>query len=247
MSKPPDNNFVAINDLPENEQKALRAAIDGNPILTLPAEFDHFDPLTTDVAIYELRNVARRARALLENTNRDQIRRAVEFAEYATSQALIDLKKLDRPLSDDEAAACSGSLDELRPTALFRRQAFLDRSNFKPPAEMPWFAVFASLALAYVARSVNAGVNHGIEATDALSKAEHLVAKHKAGKASKRTDNRFKEILAQIISNQPGLSGNEYARRLIRSHSNEMINLHGKVYGVRVVADWARSILKAQK
>jgi len=185
--------------------------------------------------------------ALLENTNRDQIRRAVEFAEYATSQALIDLKKLDRPLSDDEAAACSGSLDELRPTALFRRQAFLDRSNLKPPEVLPWFAVFASLALAYVARSVNTGVIHGIEATEALSIAKHFVAKRKAAKASKRTNNQFKEILAQLISDQPGLSGIEYARRLIKSHSNEMINLHGKVYGVRIVADWALSILKAQK
>jgi len=154
MSNARENDFVTIDDLPENEQIALQAAIDGNPILTLPAEFDHFDPLTTDVPICELSNVARRARALLENTNRDQIRRAVEFAEYATSQALIDLKKLDRPLSDDEAAACSGSLDELRPIALFRRQAFLDRSNLKPPEVLPWFAVFASLALAYVARSV---------------------------------------------------------------------------------------------
>ncbi len=61
MSKARDDDFVTIDDLPENEQIALQAAIDGNPLLTLPAEFDHFDPMTAEVPIYELRNVARRA------------------------------------------------------------------------------------------------------------------------------------------------------------------------------------------
>ena len=247
MPNAPEIGLVKLDDLPENEQIALRAAIDGNPILTLPAEFDHFDPLTDEVPIYELRNIARRARALLGDTNQDQIRCAVEFAENATSKPLIEIKSLDPPLSEDETVELFGNSDDPRPIALFRRQAFIDRSNLKPPAVLPWFAVFASLALAYVARSVNTGVTHGIEATEALSIANHFVAKRKAGKASKRTDNQFKQILTQIISDQPGLSGNKYARRLIKSHSNEMINLHGKVYGVRIVADWARSILKAQK
>lgn len=235
MSNDSKNEFETIDDLPEDEQKALRAAIDGNPILTLPAEFDHFDPVTDEVPIYELRNVARRARVLLGDTNQEQIRSAVEFAEIVTSQALIDATDDPRPLPDKDAAAFTGSLDELRPTALFRRKEFLDRSNLKPPAGMTWFKVFASLALAYVARSINTGVNHGIEAADALAKAEVLSNKSRAGR-TKPIDDHFIRLLDEYIHANPGLSGSEYARRFTPLHSQEMRNRHGREYDERTVA-----------
>jgi len=244
MSKARDDDFVTIDDLPENEQIALRAAMDGTPILTLPAEFDLFDPIKAE-APYELQNVTRRARELLTDADQDLIRAAVTFAEIATTIALVEFESLERPITDEEKRACSGALDELRPTTLFRRLRLIDDLGFKPK-ELPWYVVFASLSLAYVARSVNNGVNHGIEAADALAKAEVLFNKSRAGKI-KPVANHFKHLLEEYIQANPGLSGSEYARRFIPLHSREMRNLHGPEYDDRTVANWARAILKAQK
>lgn len=244
MTKTEHNEFETIDDLPEEAQNALRAAMDGRPILTLPAEFDRFDPIMAE-APYELRNVTRRARELLADADQDLIRSAVTFAEIATTIALVEFESLERPLTDEEKRGCSGALDELRPTTLFRRLRLIDELGFKPK-ELPWYVVFGSLSLAYVARSVNIGVNHGIEATEALAKAEVLFNKSRAGKI-KPVPDHFKQLLEEYIQANPGLSGSEYARRFISMYADEMRNLHRHNYGERIVADWARSILKAQK
>lgn len=245
MSVTKDNDFETIDDLPEGVQMALRAAMDGAPKLTLPAEFDRFDPISDDVPVYELRDVARRARAMLKDAGPDRIRRAVEFAEFATAQPLIDFEGLDRPLTDVEAEACGGGLDELRPSALFRRRKLLGKLGIKP-ADLPWYVVFASLSLAYVARSVKNGVNHGIEASDALAKAELLSDKSTAAK-TKPIDAHFKQLLHVFTNENPGLSGDRYARLFIERYGDEMRAKRNRQYGHRIVADWARAILKAQK
>ena len=246
MTKTDRNKFETIDDLPEEVQIAIRAAMDGQPILTLPAEFDRFDPITAE-APYELQNVTRRARALLADTDRDLIQSAATFAEIATTIPLVEFKSLDQPLTDDEAKACSGALDELRPTTLFRRLRLIDELGFKPK-ELPWYVVFASLSLAYVARSVNNGVNHGIEATEALTKAEILLAKSHAGKASRHVDNDFKQLLRVFIAANPGLaSASEYARRFIAEYSDELRNRRRTPYAVKTVAKWVKEIKNAQK
>jgi len=110
MTKTDRNKFETIDDLPEEVQIALRAAMDGQPILTLPAEFDRFDPITAE-APYELQNITRRARELLAGTERDLIRSAVTFAEIATTIALVEFESLEQPLTEEEVRACSGGLD----------------------------------------------------------------------------------------------------------------------------------------
>ena len=146
---------ININGIPENAWSAIQAAMRGQPVLTLPSEFDLFDPISGEVP-YELRNIARRARMLLEEADRDQILAAVTFAELVTTAPLVDLEHPNLDLEDAEKAACSGDLDQLRPTTLFRRIPLVDETRMKP-SELSWSVVFASLALAYVARSVNSG------------------------------------------------------------------------------------------
>lgn len=246
MTKTEHNEFETIDDLPEEVQIALRAAIDGQPILTLPAEFDQFDPITAE-APYELQNVTRRARELLVDADRDLIRSAVTFADIATTIVLVDLASLERSLTEEEVSACSGTLDELRPIALFHRLRLIDELRFKPK-ELPWYVVFASLSLAYVARSVNNGVNHGIEATEALAKAEVLYAKSHAGKASRHVDNDFKQLLREFIAANPGLASDlEYARGFIGEYSDEMINRRSSAYVEKTIVKWITETQSAQE
>ena len=60
MTKTEHNEFETIDNLPEEVQIALRPAIDGQPILTLPAEFEQVDPITGETA-FQLQNGTRRA------------------------------------------------------------------------------------------------------------------------------------------------------------------------------------------
>ena len=71
-------------------------------------------------------------------------------------------------------------------------------------------------------------------------------AKSSAGR-TKPVDAHFKQLLREFIQENPGLSGDEYARQFIKLYSDEMKNLRHREYGHRIVADWARRILRAQK
>ena len=178
---------------------------------------------------------------------RQEIQYAVIVAEDATSRALIDPGQISYHLTSQELGEKLGLTDEFRPGLLFRRRNLIDIRNLEDLPKAKWYEIFAALALAYVARSVNRGSGVSMEAMDSLGYAESLALISRANKASKSTGEKWKALLAEFVADRPNHSAPRIAKAFLSQFAADMEKDRPTSYSILVLTRWVRQLRKLRK
>lgn len=247
LGKKYDNEISGDRNLSDFDGEIIEAHEKGESILSLHTEFETFDPIVGDVPHFDLANVTRRARKLLQDRSRQEIQYAVMVAEDATSRALIDPGQISDHLTPQELGEKLGLTDEFRPRLLFRRRNLIDIRNLEDLPKAKWYEIFAALALAYVARSVNRGISASMEAMESIGYAESLALKSKANKASKTADSHWRAKAIDYAQMHDSYTASGTAKKFVMKFSGEMIKDRCKPYSEATVAKWIRSFRKSSR
>ena len=247
MGKKYDIEIAGDRNLSDFDRAIIEAHEKGESILSLHSEFDRFDPLVGDVPHFELANVTRRARDLLQNRTKQAIGYAVMIAEDATSRALIDFNHLPAGVTAQQLGETLGLSDEFRPRLLYRRRGLIEIRKLQDLPDAKWYEIFAALALAYVARAVNSGSSTSMEAMESLNYAEALASTSRANQASKVIGRKWKALLQDFVTARPDQSAPRIARAFLRDFGDDMRNDRLSAYSELTIKRWVRTLRKPPK